>query len=115
MEFRALGPVELWTAGQRQDLGPARARSILAMLLLTPRTIVPAETLIDRLWDARPPPKARESLSVYVARLRASLPQAAGDGVQLVGRARGYVLEVDPEAVDLHPVRRRLRAAEALA
>src|SRR6266540_1003499 len=95
MEFRALGPIELWSAGQRQDLGPARAQCILAILLLTPRTIVPVETLIDRLWDTRPPPKARENLSVYIARLRASLRQAVGDSVQLVGRARGYVLEAD--------------------
>src|SRR5258708_11610761 len=115
MEFRALGPVELWTAGQRQDLGPARARSILAMHLLTPRTIVPAETLIDRLWDTRPPPKARESLSVYIARLGASLRQAVGDSVQLVGRARGYVLEVDPEAVDVQQFRGLRRQADALA
>jgi tetratricopeptide (TPR) repeat protein/DNA-binding SARP family transcriptional activator len=85
------------------------------MLLLTPRTIVPVETLIDRLWDTRPPPKARESLSVYIARLRASLRQAVGDNVRLVGRAGGYVLEVDPGAVDLHQFRRLRRRADALA
>jgi DNA-binding SARP family transcriptional activator/tetratricopeptide (TPR) repeat protein len=115
MEFRALGPIELWSDGQRQDLGPARVRSILAMLLLAPRTVVPVETLIDRLWGTRPPPKARESLSVYIARLRASLRQAVGDQVQLVGRARGYVLEVDPETVDVHQFRRLRRQADALA
>ena len=115
MEFRALGPIELWSAGQPQDLGPTRARCILAMLLLTPRTIVPADTLIDRLWDTEPPPKARESLSVYVARLRGSLRQAVGEGVQLVGRARGYMLDVDPEAVDVHNFRRLRRQANALA
>src|SRR5450432_1108956 len=105
LEFRALGPIGLWSAGQQRDLGPARVRSILAMLLLTPRTIVPVETLIDRLWDTRPPPKARESLTAYIARLRAALRQSLGDDVQLVGRARGYVLEVDPEFVDLHQFR----------
>jgi DNA-binding SARP family transcriptional activator len=115
MEFRALGPIELWSAGQQSDLGPARARCVLAILLLTPRTIVPAEALIDRLWDTRPPPKARESLSVYIARLRASLRQALGDSVRLAGRARGYVLDVDPEAVDLHQFRRLRRQAGALA
>jgi tetratricopeptide (TPR) repeat protein/DNA-binding SARP family transcriptional activator len=115
MEFRALGPIELWSAGQRSDLGPARLRCILAMLLLTPRTVMPAETLIDRLWETRPPPKARESLSVYIARLRASLRQAVGDRVQLVGRARGYMLEVDPESVDVHQFRRLRRQADALA
>ncbi len=115
MEFRALGPIELWSAGQRQDLGSARARCILAMLLLTPRTIVPVEVLIDRLWDERPPAKARENLSVYIARLRSSLRQAVGDSVQLAGRARGYVLDVDPEAVDIHQFRRLRRQATALA
>jgi DNA-binding SARP family transcriptional activator len=115
MEFRVLGPIELWSAGRRQDLGRARARSILAMLLLTPRALVPVETLIDRLWDAEPPAKARESLSVYVARLRASLRQAVGDDLRLLGRAQGYLLEVDPETVDVHQFRRLRRQADALA
>ena len=116
MEFRVLGSIELWAADQRQDLGPARARSILAMLLLTPGATIPVETLIDRLWDTRPPAKARESLSVYVARLRASLRQAVGDNVQVVGRAHaGYLLEVDPESVDVHRFRRLRRQAEAAA
>jgi DNA-binding SARP family transcriptional activator len=114
MEFRVLGPIELWSAGQQRDLGPTRARGVLAILLLTPRTIVPTEALIDRLWDTRPPPKARESLSVYIARLRAALRQAVGDSVQLAGRARGYVLDVDLEAVDLHQFRRLRRQADAL-
>jgi len=115
MEFRVLGPIELWSAGRQRDLGPARERCVLAILLLTPRTIVPAETLIDRLWDTRPPAKARESLSAYLARLRASLRQAVGDDVQLAGRARGYVLDIDPEAVDLHQFRRLRRQADRLA
>jgi tetratricopeptide (TPR) repeat protein/DNA-binding SARP family transcriptional activator len=86
------------------------------MLLLTPRAIVPATTLIDRLWDTRPPPKARESLSVYVARLRASLRQAVGESVQVVGRAQGgYLLDADPEAIDVHRFRRLRRQASALA
>jgi DNA-binding SARP family transcriptional activator/tetratricopeptide (TPR) repeat protein len=115
MEFRVLGPTELWSAGQPYDLGSAKARSVLAILLLTPRTIVPADALIDRLWDTRPPAKARETLSVYVARLRASLREAAGDSVRLAGRANGYVLDINPEAVDLHQFRRLRRQARALA
>ncbi len=114
MEFRVLGPTELWSAGQQYDLGPARERSVLAILLLTPRTIVPCDSLIDRLWGLEPPAKARESLSVYIARLRASLRQAAGDGVRLAGRANGYVLDIDPESVDLHQFRRLRRQADAL-
>jgi tetratricopeptide (TPR) repeat protein len=115
MEFRVLGPTELWSAGQPCDLGSARVRSALAILLLTPRTIVPADALVDRLWDTRPPAKARESLSVYIARLRASLRQAVGDSIRLAGRANGYVLDIDPETVDLHQFRRLRRQADALA
>jgi len=115
MEFRVLGPIELWSAGRPQELGPARERFVLAILLLTPRTIVPAETLIDRLWDTRPPAKARENLSAYLARLRASLRQAVGGDVQVAGRAHGYLLDVDPEAVDLHQFRRLRRRADKLA
>jgi DNA-binding SARP family transcriptional activator len=116
MEFRALGPIELWSADERQDLGSARTRSILVMLLLAPRAAIPVETLIDRLWDERPPAKARESLSVYVARLRASLRQAVGDDVQLAGRTRGgYLLDVDPETVDVHRFRRLRQEAAAFA
>ena len=114
-EFRALGPVELWSAGRQCDLGPARARCVLAILLLSPRTIVSADGLIDRLWDTQPPPKARESLSVYITRLRACIREALGDSVHLAGRASGYVLDVDPESIDVHRFRRLRRQADALA
>src|SRR5262249_25925598 len=115
MEFRVLGPIELWSADRQHDLGPARERCVLAILLLTPGTTVPADTLINRLWDARPPAKARESLSAYIARLRGSLRQAVGDRVRLAGRAKGYLLDVGPEAVDLHQFRRLRRQADAMA
>jgi len=114
-QIRVLGPVEFWSGSQLQDLGSARARCILAILLLTPRTVVPATTLIDRVWDDSPPPKARENLSVYVTRLRTSLRQASGDEVRLVTRAGGYTLEVDPDTVDLYQFRRMRRQADALA
>src|SRR5580693_2791498 len=115
MEFRVLGPIELWSAGQQCDLGPTRVRCVLAILMLTPRTLVPTDVLIDRVWDTEPPPKARESLSVYITRLRASLRQAIGDGIRLTGRDSGYELDIDPGTIDLHHFRRLRRQADALA
>ncbi len=114
MEFRVLGPVELWSAGQQCDLGSTRVRCVLAILMLTPRTLVPTDVLIDRVWDTDPPPKARESLSVYVTRLRASLRQAVGESVRLTGRDSGYELDVAPDTIDLHQFRRLRRQADAL-
>lgn len=115
MEFRVLGPIELWSAGQQCDLGPTRVRSVLAILTLTPRTLVPTDVLIDRVWDTRPPAKARESLSVYVTRLRGSLRQAIGESVRLTGRDSGYELDVDPDTIDLHQFRRLRRKADTSA
>jgi DNA-binding SARP family transcriptional activator len=115
MEFRVLGPIELWSAGQQCDLGSIRARCVLGILMLTPRTIVPTDALIDRVWDTEPPPKARENLSVYITRLRAALRQALGDNVRLAGRDRGYELDVDPDVIDLHQFRRLRRQADGLA
>ncbi len=115
MEFRMLGPVELWSAEQQCDLGPTRVRCVLAILMLTPRTLVPTDVLIDRVWDTQPPPKARESLSVYITRLRSALRQAIGESVRLTGRDSGYELDVDPETIDLHQFRRLRRQADALA
>jgi DNA-binding SARP family transcriptional activator len=106
MEFRVLGPVELRSAGQQRALESGKVSGILAMLLLTPGKLVPADDLIDRLWEADPPAGARGNLAVYVSRLRASLRQAGGHGVTLTGRASGYVLDVDPEDVDVHQFRR---------
>ena len=115
MEFRVLGPIELWSAGQQCDLGPTRVRCVLAILALTPRTLVPTGVLIDRVWDTEPPPKARESLSVYITRLRAALRQAIGESVRLTGRDSGYELHVNPDTIDLHQFRRLRRQADALA
>ena len=113
-EFRVLGPIEFWYAGQQHDIGSARTRCVLAVLLLTPGIVVPTEALIDRLWDDRPPAKARDSLFAYVSRLRGSLRRVFGDSVQLHGRPGGYVLDADPETIDLHRFRRLRRQADAL-
>jgi DNA-binding SARP family transcriptional activator len=115
MEFRVLGPIELWSAGQQCDLGSTRVRCVLGILMLTPGRLVPTDVLIDRVWDTNPPPKARESLSVYVTRLRASLRQAIGDSVRLTGRDSGYELHVDPDTIDLYQFRRLRRQADTLS
>ncbi len=115
MEFKLLGPLELWSAGQRHELGSVKEQCILAILLLTQGTPVPAEVLIDRVWDESPPSKARENLSSYVARLGGRLRNALGDQAQLQRRAGGYQLDVDPEAVDLHHFYRLRRQARSVA
>jgi DNA-binding SARP family transcriptional activator/tetratricopeptide (TPR) repeat protein len=103
VEFRLLGPVEFRVDGEPVDLGPPRQRLVLAALLVDAGRPVGWETLIDRVWSADPPAGARGVLRANVARLRLVLAKAGSDdGVRLGRGAGGYVIEVDPDRVDLH-------------
>ncbi|WP_245848392.1 AfsR/SARP family transcriptional regulator [Lentzea kentuckyensis] len=102
-----LGPVELRVGGRVVEVGHARQRCVLAVLLVEANQVVTTEQLLDRVWADRLPHKARAVASNYVSRLRQVL---AGE-VAVVRRGGGYVLEVDPEAVDLLRFRRLIRQA----
>lgn len=98
--------------GRRLDAGPPQQRLVLAALLADPARLVPAETLIARLWDDDPPAAARRAVHAHIARIRALLRQT-GD-IALVSTSGGYRLDVDPDEVDLHRYR-RLTAGAATA
>jgi tetratricopeptide (TPR) repeat protein len=50
MEFRLLGPVELWTEGGTVDIGPRRQRCVLTALAVDAGMPVRPETVIERVW-----------------------------------------------------------------
>jgi DNA-binding SARP family transcriptional activator/streptogramin lyase len=102
MEFRILGPVEVVSDGRVVALGPSKQRALLVILLLHVNEVVSRDRLIDDLWGERAPQTAATSLHTYVSQLRKLLE--AGNGGEprvLVTRAPGYLIEVDPERVDL--------------
>jgi predicted ATPase/DNA-binding SARP family transcriptional activator len=103
-EFRLLGPLEALVDDVRLELGGPRQRAVLELLLLRANEVVPRERLIDELWGEAPPPAARETLKVYVGRLRKFFP-AEGPLPRLVTRGGGYSLELEPEQLDLHRFR----------
>jgi DNA-binding SARP family transcriptional activator/tetratricopeptide (TPR) repeat protein len=106
VEFRLLGNIEVRAAGLRVDVGHARQRSVLAVLLLDVGRMVSAEQLIDRVWGEDPPASVRNVLYGYVARLRAALARAGDPEVALVRRPGGYLLQAEPDQVDLCRFRR---------
>ena len=98
LRFFLLGPLEARRDGVRLDLGPPKQRAVLALLLLHANRVIPTDRLIDELWGERPPDTARSALQVYVAGLRKAL---GSGGATLRTRSPGYVLEVDPGALDV--------------
>jgi DNA-binding SARP family transcriptional activator len=100
MEFRVLGPLEaVDEAGRPVELGGARERALLAVLLLAPDSVVPAARLAGELWGERMPEGWQHALRVHVSRLRRALRGCGADGL-LVTRAPGYLMAVDADAVD---------------
>src|SRR5438034_9602623 len=108
MEFRLLGPLEVWEDGRPLALGGTKQRALLAILLLRANEVVSRDVLIDELWGERPPASAAHSLEAYVSRLRKTLhADRAGEPI-LVTRPPGYMLRVGFEALDLHRFERLL-------
>ena len=104
MEFRVLGPVELWAGGRAWHLGPPQQRHTLAALVVDAGRPVSTEALIDRIWDVAPA-TADQAVRVHISRIRQLLNQvgiASGASVGVVRRSGGYLLDVPPALVDLH-------------
>jgi DNA-binding SARP family transcriptional activator len=115
-EFRILGPVEVWVADRPLDLGTVKQRGVLAALLVDAGTAVSVETLIDRLWDDRPPAQARKVVLAHLSRIRRVLAEVARTGggpVELLRRSGGYLIAVDRDRIDLHRMRHLVELADA--
>jgi DNA-binding SARP family transcriptional activator len=105
IEFRVLGPLEVWCDGQRVPVSAAKQRTLLAILLLHAGRVVAAEELIDQLWGERPPATARKTLHNYVRRLRTTLAEGAealAVPPMLLTEPSGYLLQLGDAELDLH-------------
>jgi YVTN family beta-propeller protein len=96
MEYRVLGPLEVRDGAESVPLAGAKQRALLALLLVNANRVVSRDRLIDELWGNEPPEKAVQSVQVYVSRLRKLLPPDT-----LLTRAPGYLLEIEPDELDL--------------
>ncbi|TDP89913.1 AfsR/SARP family transcriptional regulator [Labedaea rhizosphaerae] len=102
MELRLFGEVQLRAGGRLRDLGTPRQHAVLAVLAVDAGRPVPIEVLVDRVWDEDPPAAARNVLYSHLSRIRRLLAEAGEMSVNLTRRGGGYVLEIDPDDVDLH-------------
>ncbi|MBS2966643.1 AfsR/SARP family transcriptional regulator [Actinocrinis puniceicyclus] len=116
MYFRVLGPVEIWERDQKFPAGTFKEQCLLAILLLEAGRVVSVQTLAERLWDDEIRDRARETIQVYVSRVRRSL-RDAGDLTGLISSspAGGYRLDVPPDQVDARRFEQLLSSARAAA
>src|SRR3954453_3863659 len=110
MDFRILGPLEVWEADARCGLGPPKQRALLARLLIDPDRVVAVDRLVDDLWGDEVPETAPKMVQIFVSQLRKRLPAGT-----LATRAPGYALQLDGHTLDLHRFRElRARGVAAL-
>jgi DNA-binding SARP family transcriptional activator/tetratricopeptide (TPR) repeat protein len=116
VEFRVLGPIELWANGRRIDLGPAKSRLLLAVLLMESGRTVPFDTLVYRVWDESAPAKVVNSVQSSLSRLRRRLEECQDDRIALTHvPAIGYRLSVPAECVDAFEFTRMVNLGRSAA
>ena len=113
MEYRVLGPLEVWFDGELVKLGGPRQRALLAMLLLSANRVVSRDRLVDELLSSVSADSVDRVLRVQISRLRKSLGDDGGSGSRIISRAPGYLLRVEAGELDLERFESLLSQARA--
>ncbi|MEV0186073.1 BTAD domain-containing putative transcriptional regulator [Streptomyces sp. NPDC050625] len=100
IQFSVLGPVRLHSNGLEEAAGQPRQCAVLASLLLRAGRPVSLSRLVEDVWGDEAPPSAIGSVRTYVYRLRRALGERSDGSLNLVDG--GYLLHVQPDAVDLN-------------
>jgi DNA-binding SARP family transcriptional activator len=96
LQFRILGPLEVWDDAEPLQLGGPRTRGLLGLLLLRANELVSNERLVDELFPHIAPARAANNIQQAISRLRRVL----GEGV-IETRESGYRLAIDAEQLDV--------------
>ncbi|MPZ83093.1 MAG: hypothetical protein GEV28_22955 [Actinophytocola sp.] len=106
VEINVLGPLKVSVAGVSIVPTASKPCHLLAMLALNAGRVVTVAALAEEIWGYQPPRSGVPTLHTYILKLRRRL-QDALDGQDdkaakdlLVTRRSGYLLNVEPEAVD---------------
>ncbi|RZS30375.1 DNA-binding SARP family transcriptional activator [Herbihabitans rhizosphaerae] len=97
--FAVLGTVEMRDAGGEMiSVGRPGRRALLALMLLRANRVVTVDDIVRQLWGDQPPATARAQVHALVSALRQAIP---GGRDVLCTHDQGYVLRVEPDALDL--------------
>ncbi|MBY8886390.1 AfsR/SARP family transcriptional regulator [Streptomyces sp. PTM05] len=108
MDIKVLGPLSAETGGVSIVPTAGKPRQILALLAVYANQVLPVPTLMEEIWGSEMPRSALTTLQTYILQLRRRLTAALGPDALygskdvLVTRHGGYLLQVQPGAVDVH-------------
>lgn len=112
MEFRVLGPLEVWSEEARIALPGARHQRALAALLLAPNRVVSIAGLMAAMWNDEPPATAVKQVQNCVSALRERL--GCGSDV-IVTDGPGYRVVLTDDELDMLRFQRGFDRARGLA
>jgi DNA-binding SARP family transcriptional activator len=114
VNFRILGPPQVLAEGRSHALAP-RHWSVLTAMLMKPNVPVSAAALAAHVWGESRTKQAYGTVRSYISKIDKDLGRATGSEVHISRQEHGYVLNIDPQVVDLHRFRALRRQAAAVA
>ncbi|MFD5084952.1 BTAD domain-containing putative transcriptional regulator [Kitasatospora sp. NPDC058406] len=116
MEFRILGPLEVWTDdGRRARTEGAKQERMLGTLLLNAGAVVPVARLVDAVWGDEPPATAHRQVRNLAGLLRRKLAAAQDGPPVLLTDGPGYRIAPNGHQVDALTFAHRVSVARRLA
>jgi DNA-binding SARP family transcriptional activator len=101
LDFRILGPLEVWHDGARLPLSSPSQRTVLAALLVHDNEVVSTDVLTECLWGSAVPDAGRRTLRTYVSKLRTLLDRCVlGAADTVVTEPGGYRIAVNRQQLD---------------
>lgn len=95
VDWRVLGPLEVWANGSPINLGGRQRRLVLAILLAHADQTVSTDRVVEEVWGGSPPDSARKTVQAHMAHLRRAINGASeflsssGDGYRVCPEAGG--------------------------
>ncbi len=94
--FGILGPLQVSGGPGKVQINGVRRRALLVRMLVSSNQVVSADRLAEDLWDSKPLPGARSTLSSHISLLRRALGPE-----RIVSLGGGYSLVVEAGELDV--------------
>lgn len=121
VEYSVLGPLFVGFHGRSVLPSAPKPKQLLALFVLSANSVVTTGVCVEELWGSEPPSTAGSTLQTYVLQIRKALTDLPGiESLEaarsiLITKDYGYMLRVEPHAVDAFRFDGLVRAGEKAA